>query len=166
MVQRWNEGAAPDGWREPGAQTQAFNWKRGEIPESEVRYTTSRGGGPGGQGVNTTDSRVELRWHIEGSSSLSNEQKDTLRAHTREKAKKRLVEESDEIKFVCVSERSQFQNKRDCLNRLNAFLRKALTPEEERIATKKSRGVKSKEQRASEADKRRKSGRGRVQNWD
>lgn len=159
-------GPPPETMKESQPKKETFDWKRGEIPESEVRYTTSRGGGPGGQGVNTTDSRVELRWHIEGSSSLSNEQKDTLRAHTREKAKKRLVEESDEIKFVCVSERSQHQNKRNCLNRLNAFLRKALTPKEERLATKKSRGIKSKEQRASEADKRRKSGRGRVQNWD
>lgn len=166
MVQRWNEGAAPDGWREPGAQTQAFDWKRGKIPESEVRYSTSRGGGPGGQGVNTTDSRVELRWTIKESLSLSQEQKERLREHVKAKTRKKFLEESDEIKFVCISERSQFQNRRDCLNRLNAFLRKALTPVEERIETKKPIGVKARERRASEADKRRKAERKKVSNLD
>lgn len=151
--------------KESPSKKETFDWRRGEIPESEVRYTTSRGGGPGGQGVNTTDSRVELRWTIGGSRSLSPEQKEQLREHARENARKTILEESDEIKFVCVTERSQLQNKRDCLDRLNAFLREALTPEEERIATKKSRGVKSKERRTSEADKRRKSGRGKI-HWD
>lgn len=166
MIQRRNEGLAPDGLREPGTQTQTFDWKRGKIPESEVRYTTSRGGGPGGQGVNTTDSRVELRWTIGSSGSLSQEQKVQLREHAKANARKTILEESDEIKFVCVSERSQLQNKRDCLNRLNAFLRDALTPEEERIETRKSKGVKARERRESEADKRRKAGRGKVNDWD
>lgn len=81
-------------------------------------------------------------------------------------ARKRIVQDSDELKFVCTSERSQLQNKRDCLNRLNVFLREALTPEEERINTRKPKGVKARERRASEADKRRKLGRGRVTNWE
>ncbi len=143
-----------------------FDWERGEIPETEVRFTTSRGGGPGGQGVNTTDSRVELRWTIGSSSLLSEEQKQALREHARENARKRILEESDELKFVCISERSQLQNKRDCIDRLNAFLREALTPIEERVATKKTKGVKARERRASEADKRRKRARGRVGDWD
>ena len=144
---------------------QPFDWVRGEIPETEVRYTTSRGGGPGGQSVNTTNSRVELRWHIAGSDSLSTEQKQSLREHAKNYARRTIVEEVDEIKFVCISERSQLQNKRDCLDRLNAFLREALTPVEERIATKKPRGTKARERRESEADKRRKAGRKKM-TWD
>ena len=144
----------------------AFDWKRGEIPETDVRYTASRGGGPGGQGVNTTDSRVELRWTIGDSRHLSTEQKDALRSYAQERARKRILAQSDELKFVCISERSQFQNKRDCLNRLNAFLREALTPEEERIATRKPRGVKARERRLKEVDKRRKAGRGRVKDLE
>ncbi|TAL49958.1 aminoacyl-tRNA hydrolase [Patescibacteria group bacterium] len=157
-------GSAPQEGRQPNPGE--FDWKCGKIPESDVRYTASRGGGPGGQGVNTTDSRVELRWTIGESRHLSTEQKNTLRAYAKGEARKTILEESDELKFVCVTERSQLQNKRDCLNRLNAFLREALTPEEERIATKKSRGVKNKERHASEADKRRKSGRGKVRDWE
>ncbi|MCR4314591.1 MAG: aminoacyl-tRNA hydrolase [Candidatus Uhrbacteria bacterium] len=152
--------------KESKPKKEAFDWKRGEIPESEVRYTTSRGGGPGGQGVNTTDSRVELRWTIGHSRSLSPEQKKQLRVHAKINARKTILEESDEIRFVCISERSQLQNKRDCLNKLNVFLREALTPEEERIETKKPKGVRARERRASEADKRRKGGRGKVIGWD
>ncbi len=152
--------------REPQPKKVEFDWERGEIPDTEVRYTTSRGGGPGGQGVNTTDSRVELRWTIGSSSSLSEVQKHALREHAKENARKSILEESDEIKFVCISERSQLQNKRDCLNRLNAFLREALTPVEERVETKKPKGVKARERRESEADRRRKQGRGKVQNWE
>lgn len=152
--------------KEPQIKRELFDWRRGEIPESEVRYSTSRGGGPGGQGVNTTDSRVQLRWKIGNSRSLSPEQKEQLRQHAKGNARKTILEESDEIRFVCITERSQLQNKRDCLNRLNAFVREALTPEEERIETQKSKGVRVKERRVSEADKRRKAGRGRVQEWD
>jgi len=159
-------GPPPEAMRENQPKAVEFDWERGKIPESDVRYTASRGGGPGGQGVNTTDSRVEMRWTIGDSRHLSTEQKMALRVYAQQEARKRILEESDELKFVCTSERSQLQNKRDCLNRLNAFLREALTPEEERIATKKSKGVKAKEQRMKEADKRRKAGRSRVQNWD
>lgn len=158
-------GPPPASMQEQQPKPEEFDWRRGKIPESEVRYSTSRGGGPGGQGVNTTDSRVELRWTIGESDSLSREQKTALREHAKQNARKTILENSDEIKFVCVSERSQLQNKRDCLNRLNAFLREALTPEEERIETRKPKGVKARERRASEADKRRKAGRGKVSDW-
>ncbi|MBI4435626.1 aminoacyl-tRNA hydrolase [Candidatus Uhrbacteria bacterium] len=160
------DGPPPEAMRENQPKAVEFDWERGKIPESDVRYTASRGGGPGGQGVNTTDSRVELRWTIGDSRHLSAEQKDALRAYAKERARKRILEESDELKFVCITERSQLQNKRDCLSRLNAFLREALTPEEERIATKKSKGVKGKERRMKEVDKRRKAGRGRVTSWE
>ena len=152
--------------RETPSKKIEFDWERGEVPEAEVRFTTSRGGGPGGQGVNTTDSRVELRWTIGSSSSLSQEQKAALRAHATENARKTILTKSDELKFVCISERSQLQNKRDCIDRLNTFLREALTPIEERIATKKTKGMKARERRTSEADKRRKAGRGKVRDWD
>lgn len=159
-------GPPPESMQERQPQAAEFDWERGEIPESEVRYATSRGGGPGGQGVNTTDSRVELRWMINASRSLSEQQKAALRDHAKQNARKTILEDSDELKFVCISERSQLQNKRDCLNKLNAFLREALIPEEERIETRKPKGVKAMERRTSEADKRRKSGRGKVKNWD
>jgi ribosome-associated protein len=145
---------------------EVFDWQRGEISETEVRFATSRGGGPGGQGVNTTDSRVELRWTIGDSGRLSQEQKERLRQYAQDQARRSFLEATDELKFVCVSQRSQRQNKQDCLNRLNALLREALTPEAERIATTKSKGVKTRERRQREIDRRRKTERRRVNDWD
>lgn len=156
----------PEAMRKKQSKASEFDWERGEIPQSDVRYTASRSSGPGGQGVNTTDSRIELRWTIGDSQHLSMKQKELLRQYAGTLARKTILAESDELKFVCASERSQYQNKQDCLRKLNTFLRKALTPEEERIATKKSKGVKGKERRMKEVDKRRKSGRSRVTNWE
>ena len=48
------------------------------IPESELSWRFSRSSGPGGQGVNTADSRVELVWDAEGSAALSAVQRERL----------------------------------------------------------------------------------------
>src|SRR3990167_2949772 len=114
MLPERRGGPPQEAMRERQPKAGAFDWRRGKIPESDVRYAASRGGGPGGQGVNTTDSRVELRWVIGDSLHLSTEQKNMLRAYAQERARKRILKESDELKFVCTSERSQHQNKRDC----------------------------------------------------
>ena len=45
------------------------------IPVAELEFRASRASGPGGQGVNTTDSRVELRFDLAGSPSLAEEAK-------------------------------------------------------------------------------------------
>jgi RF-1 domain len=46
------------------------------IPVAELEFRASRASGPGGQGVNTTDSRVELRFDLAGSPSLTDEAKE------------------------------------------------------------------------------------------
>ena len=48
------------------------------IPVAELEFRASRASGPGGQGVNTTDSRVELRFDVAGSHSLPASVKDRL----------------------------------------------------------------------------------------
>jgi len=53
------------------------------IPASELRERFSRSSGPGGQSVNTTDSRVELSFDVRGSTSLPE--------HARERALRRLA---------------------------------------------------------------------------
>mgnify|MGYP001614031205 CR=1 FL=1 len=147
--------------------TQAeFDWEKGIIPDDEVTYSNSRSGGPGGQGVNTTDSRVEIRWNIKESHSLSEDQKKALRVYAKAQARKKFIESEDTLQFVVSNERSQFQNKKKALQRLISFVKKALTPEEKRIATYKPPRIKKKERRESEADKKRKAGRGRVTNWE
>src|ERR1700712_5204268 len=49
-----------------------------DIPGEELDERFSRSSGPGGQGVNTTDSRVELSWSIASSTALSDQQRATL----------------------------------------------------------------------------------------
>lgn len=144
----------------PEHTTDGFNWKHGEIPRSELEIKAVRGGGPGGQAINTTSNNVEVRWNMTNSQSLSEEQKETLRA----KAGRRVTK-ADELIFTSQSERSQKQNIEDAVNRLNQFIRDALTPEKKRVKTKKSTGTKKKERKAREKLKQKKKTRGRVNDW-
>ena len=48
------------------------------IPRSELTYRATRSGGPGGQHVNTSSTRVELVWDVKASPALSDEQRERL----------------------------------------------------------------------------------------
>lgn len=159
--ERRGGGPPPEVTQERRPKTVEFDWKNGEIPRSEVEIKATRGGGPGGQAINTTSNNMEVRWNIGSSRSLSDEQKSLLR----ESAKSRVTK-ADELIFTCQSERSQRQNTDEALERLNAFIREALTPEAERVATTKSKGRIEKEKRLKQGDKKKKIARGRVNNWD
>jgi ribosome-associated protein len=105
------------------------------IPESELSWRFSRSGGPGGQSVNTADSRVELSWDLAASPVLS----PTLRARALERLAGRLV---DGVLTVAASEhRSQFQNRRAAEIRLGATVAEAIAPPPRpRRPTKPTRG--------------------------
>ena len=82
------------------------------IPESELSWRFSRSSGPGGQGVNTTDSRVELLYDVARSSALN----PTQRARALERLAGRLV---DGVLSVRASEhRSQLRNREAAERRL------------------------------------------------
>src|SRR5213078_3446357 len=49
------------------------------IPRTELRYRASRSGGPGGQHVNTSSTRIELLWDLSGSRAVTDEQRARLR---------------------------------------------------------------------------------------
>jgi ribosome-associated protein len=105
------------------------------IPRSELRWRFSRSGGPGGQGVNTADSRVELRWDLAGSAVLA----DPLRVRATERLAHRLI---DGVLSVVVSEeRAQLQNRQIAERRLAALVAEAIAPPPaRRHATKPSKG--------------------------
>ncbi|HZD37041.1 MAG TPA: alternative ribosome rescue aminoacyl-tRNA hydrolase ArfB, partial [Actinomycetes bacterium] len=87
------------------------------IPLEELELRASRASGPGGQGVNTTDSRVELRFDLAGSTSLPPEAK--------ERAMRRLasrLDSSGHLRVVAQTQRSQLANRRDALQRFAALL--------------------------------------------
>lgn len=92
------------------------------IPEGELRWRFSRSSGPGGQGVNTADSRVELSFDVARSSALG----PTQRARALERLAKRLV---DGVLTVSASaQRAQLQNREAARERLAAILAKAIAP--------------------------------------
>ncbi len=118
------------------------------IPEGELRWRFSRSSGPGGQSVNTTDSRAELSWDLGASSVLSPMQ----RERARDRLAGRLV---DGVLTVAASEhRSQLRNRSAAEARLGALLADAIAPparkrrptrpskgaNDRRIAEKKRRG--------------------------
>lgn len=117
------------------------------IPEAELRWRFSRAGGPGGQSVNTTDSRVELCYDLAASAALP----PPLKARALQRLAGRLV---DGVITVTASERrSQLQNRRAAEDRLVALLLEAIAPPPRpRRPTRPSRGAVA---RRLEAKRRR-----------
>jgi ribosome-associated protein len=92
------------------------------IPEAELSWRFSRSSGPGGQGVNTTDSRVEVSLDIAASPSLG----PTHKARAVRRLGGRLV---DGVLTISASEhRSQLRNRQAALERLTETLREATAP--------------------------------------
>jgi ribosome-associated protein len=118
------------------------------IPEAELRWRFSRSSGPGGQGVNTTDSRVELVFDVTASAAFTPDQRDRVL----ERLSSRLV--AGVLTVVAAEYRSQLRNRETARIRLAAMLRAALAPDPPtRRPTRPSRGAR--ERRL--ADKRRRS---------
>jgi ribosome-associated protein len=108
-----------------------------EIPEAELSWRFSRSSGPGGQGVNTTDSRVELSYDLAASDALP----EPLRDRALARLAGRLV---DGVLTIAASEhRSQLRNREAAQARLAALLREAIAPPPPpRRPTKPSRAAK------------------------
>ncbi len=117
------------------------------IPAAELAWRFSRAGGPGGQGVNTTDSRVELSWDLTGSPLLPTALKD----RAVERLGARLVQG---VLTVTASEhRSQLRNREAAAARLGGLVASAIAPPPRvRRTTKPSRG--SVERRIAEKKRR------------
>ena len=117
------------------------------IPESELSWRFSRSSGPGGQGVNTADSRAELVWDVAGSAVLSPLQKERLL----ERLSSRIVDGT--LTIAASEHRAQLRNREAARARLAEIVGDALLPPAPpRRPTRPSRGAK---QRRLEAKKRR-----------
>ncbi|MDF2442366.1 MAG: ribosome-associated protein [Subtercola sp.] len=105
------------------------------IPSSELGWRFSRSSGPGGQHVNTSDSRVELIWNVAGSAALSESQ----RAIILTRISRRLVAGS--LTVTASERRSQLRNRETALARLAEIVAAALAPDAApRRATRATRG--------------------------
>jgi ribosome-associated protein len=93
------------------------------LPARELRWRFSRSSGPGGQGVNTTDSRVELSFDLLRSPSVP----DPLRERAQRRLGPRLVD--GVLTVVAAEHRSQLRNRDAARERLAAVLRTAMAPD-------------------------------------
>ena len=121
---------------------------RHRIPGGELELRAARASGPGGQGVNTTDSAVELRWDLAGSAAVT--------AAERERILRALGSRitGDGVLIVRASDsRSQWRNRQAARRRLAELVADALRPPKTRVPTRPSR--RSKQRRLD--DKKRRS---------
>jgi ribosome-associated protein len=124
------------------------------IPESELSWRFSRSSGPGGQGVNTTDSRVELSWNLVASDVLS----PALKARAVERLGARLA--GGVLTITASEHRSQLRNREAAEARLTARVAEAIAPPpRSRRPTKPTRG--SVERRIAQKKRRSQVKRGR-----
>lgn len=105
------------------------------VPESELTEQFSRSSGPGGQGVNTTDSRVQLSLDLATTTSLTERQRERALA----RLSSRLV--GTTLTVDASEHRAQRRNRSAARERMAALLREALAPPPpSRRATKPTRG--------------------------
>ncbi|MDY0912925.1 alternative ribosome rescue aminoacyl-tRNA hydrolase ArfB [Rathayibacter festucae] len=129
--------------------------RRLTIPASELQWRFSRSSGPGGQHVNTSDSRVQLTWSVAQSAVLTDEQ----RMRLLQQLAQRLV--AGAITVTVSRERSQLRNREIALDALRDLVIAALAPPAApRRPTRPTRGsgrrhLASKQQRSATKQQRR-----------
>jgi ribosome-associated protein len=130
------------------------------VPDDELEFRASRAGGPGGQHVNTSATRVEALWNVARSASLSREQRDRLFSRLAKR-----IDATGTLRVVAAERRSQYQNRVAAAERLRALVaaalhqpkrrRKTRPPRaavEARLAAKRRRGSVKRERRLREDD--------------
>lgn len=120
----------------------------------ELEWRFSASGGPGGQHVNTANTRAEVRFDVAGSPSLGPRQRSRL-----------LERLGPEVRVVASDERSQLRNRELALERLRSRLAEALRIETPRRPTKPTKAAKARrldEKRRRSETKRRRQGGGRT----
>ncbi len=126
------------------------------IPESELSVSVSRSSGPGGQHVNKTESKIELRWNPALSTALTIADRNRLVSRLGSRLTK-----SKELIVVCSSTRSQHRNREIARERLADLVRAALIPPKWRIRTRPGRNAV----RRRLEKKKRRSQRKRDRSW-
>ncbi len=127
------------------------------IDESELSFSTSRSGGPGGQHVNKVNTKVLLEFDVLNSQYLSDDQK----ARIQEKLSNRMTKEGI-LQITSQDSRSQYANKEDAIEKFTDLLRESLKTRPKRRRTRISKAAK---QRRLDSKKHRssiKQNRGRI----
>ena len=109
-----------------------------DLPRSELEFRASRSGGPGGQHVNTSSTRVEVWWDIARSPTLSDQQRQrlTLRLASR-------LDGAGRLRLVSSGSRSQLRNREEVTERLIGLVAEALRIPKRRKPTRPTRAAKA-----------------------
>lgn len=125
------------------------------IPAAEIQVSAISGGGPGGQHVNKSATRVAIQWNVRTSRALRDDQRERVL----DKLSSRLDSDGS-IRIVAGEFRSQQQNRRAAFERLQQLVARALVVPRARRATKPTYGsvqdrLSSKRQRSQTKQQRR-----------
>ncbi|HEY3766174.1 MAG TPA: alternative ribosome rescue aminoacyl-tRNA hydrolase ArfB [Gaiellales bacterium] len=126
------------------------------LPPSELEFRATRSGGPGGQHVNTSSTRVELVFDLANSPTLTDAERDRARRRLRTR-----LDAEGRLRVVAQDERSQYRNRRLATERFCELMRAALAPpppprrpsrptraaKEERLDTKRRDAVRKRMRR-------------------
>lgn len=131
--------------------------KRVSIPTAELELRATRSGGPGGQHVNTTASRIQLSWDVAGSSSLTERRRQMIRSRLRNR-----IDGAGVLHLSADSHRSQHRNRAEVLERFAELVAEALRPRKQRKPTRPTKASKERRLRKKKRRGRLKKLRGRV----
>lgn len=128
------------------------------IPRAELTFRATRSGGPGGQHVNTSSTRVELTWNVAASSSINEEQRGLITA----KLAKRIAADGV-LRLTSSGSRSQHQNKEEVIERFARMIEQSLRKPKPRKKTRPSKAAKQARMKEKKRRSETKRNRGRVE---
>ena len=108
------------------------------LPLAELDYRATRSGGPGGQHVNTSSTRIEVWWDVGSSPALTEEQRTRLLARLSSR-----LDSDGRLRVVASESRSQLRNREAATERLRELVASALEVRKPRKRTKPTRAARA-----------------------
>lgn len=131
------------------------------IPVEELTFRFSRSSGPGGQHVQRSDTRVELLFDVANSPTLSDDQRERIRARLAG-----YMDHDGVLHLFSSATRSQLDNRADVVARFQALLASALRPRKRRIPTRPTPASRERRLAEKRLRSRIKQARGKVHEAD